>query len=362
MRYQRRKQCRLKKKEELSKQYNFEKVADFESLRKAFYKCRKGSNWKASVQRYGSNILRNSVLYSDTLKNGKDISKGFVEFDICERGKKRHIMSVHISERVCQKSLCDNSLVPLMEKTLIYDNGASQKGKGTEFAARRFKEALLAFYKKYHTNNGYIIMGDAHDYFGSLDHDYVEEIVRKNVLDKRAADLSTSFIKPFPRGLGLGSQTCQIEAVAYANAIDHYAVNIPDCEGYGRYMDDWYLIIKDKEKARKYLKCIAEKYKEIGIQMNSKKTQIIKISRGITWLQDRYFLIDTGKIIRKPSHKSITRNRKKLKKMLALYKDEKITKFELDYYYASWEGYIKHKKAYFAKESMNKLYKDSIGG
>ncbi len=50
------------------------------------------------------------------------------------------------------------------------------------------------------------------------------------------------------------------------------------------------------------------------IEMNPKKTQKIKLSHGFTWLQDRYFLTENGKVIRKASHKRIAQYRKKLKK------------------------------------------------
>ena len=68
---------------------------------------------KASTQRYKANALLNVVDTLDLLRSGKFKSKGFYEFDIIERGKERHIKSVHISERVVQRCLCDYSLVPI---------------------------------------------------------------------------------------------------------------------------------------------------------------------------------------------------------------------------------------------------------
>lgn len=53
--------------------------------------------------------------------NNKYKSGGFYEFTIMERGKLRHIKSVHISERVVQKCLCDYSLTPMLSRTFIYD-------------------------------------------------------------------------------------------------------------------------------------------------------------------------------------------------------------------------------------------------
>jgi hypothetical protein len=59
----------------------------------------------------------------------KSVQSAFVEFDLSEQGKTRHIKSVHISERVVQKYLCGNALVPVLSRSLIHDNRASVKTK-----------------------------------------------------------------------------------------------------------------------------------------------------------------------------------------------------------------------------------------
>ena len=75
-RYQRRKEKRDEKKRQRNEGYTFDAVTDFRNLRKSFYEARKGVNWKASVQRYGCNVLRNTMQASTDLRAGKNISKG----------------------------------------------------------------------------------------------------------------------------------------------------------------------------------------------------------------------------------------------------------------------------------------------
>ena len=53
LRYQRRKAKREAAKAKRNAEHDFQKVSSFGSLRKSFYVARKGTNWKASVQRYG---------------------------------------------------------------------------------------------------------------------------------------------------------------------------------------------------------------------------------------------------------------------------------------------------------------------
>ena len=106
---------------------DFEKVISLDSLYKAADEAQKGVKWKASVQRYNMTRMLNIYRAHKVLREGRDIRKGFICFDLIERGKLRHIKSVHFSERVIQKSICRNALYPILTDSLIYDNGASQR-------------------------------------------------------------------------------------------------------------------------------------------------------------------------------------------------------------------------------------------
>lgn len=356
-RYQRRRAKREEARLKRNEGYTFEAVTDFNNLRKAFYSARKSVNWKASVQRYGHNVLAHSIEASDMLRSGRNITKGFIEFDINERGKKRHITSIHISERVVQKSLCDYGIVPVMEKSLIYDNGASQKGKGTDFARDRLKKHLRQYYRKYGAE-GYILLGDCHDFFGSIDHSIVERNMRKMITDRRLVDLTMQFINPFERGLGLGSQVCQINAVSYQNDLDHCIKEEKRCKYYARYMDDFYIICRTKEEARELLDYLKDKYKEFLIDLNPNKTQIIKLTHGFIWLQDRVYLTRNGRVINKPGRSCITRNRRKLKAIAKRLDNGEIGYDRVQNFYASHKGYLSHKNAYRSRKNMDHLYNE----
>lgn len=355
-RYKRRKADRDARKARRNEGHTFETATSFEALLKSYYQCAKGTKWKASVQNYGCNVMRNSYIISRKLRNHQNISKGFVEFDLNERGKRRHIMSVHITERVPQKALCDYGIVPVMEKSLIYENGASQKGKGTDFCVNQLIKDLREYYRETGSNEGYILLGDGHDYFGSLRHDIVNQTMGRMIMDEKLIALAMSFVDPFPRGLGLGSQVCQINAVAYADDIDHYIKEVLGVRFYGRYMDDWNIIVRTKEEARELLDIITDLYAAKGIEMNRNKTLICKLSSGFVWLQDRYRLTETGKIIRKAPWKRLRANVKKLEKLA-----DRVNRGDLDYqsvrcYWNSIDGYLAGKTDGVARKRWADLY------
>ena len=188
-RAQRRREAReAHRRERLSEYDNFERVADYNSLYQAYKDARKGVGWKASVQRYRSELSRNLCKTHNALINGEDVRKGFIAFDLVERGKLRHIQSVHFSERVPQKSLSQNALMPVLSNSLIYDNGASRKGMGISHAIDRITLHLQEHYAKY-GNEGYILQIDLKDYFASIPHDKMKEQIRSKFTDQGVIQL-----------------------------------------------------------------------------------------------------------------------------------------------------------------------------
>ena len=185
MRYQRRKQKRLQKKQErFAAADNYDAVFTFDNLYNAYKKCCLGVGWKASTQQYRANAIVNVYNTLRTLQAGKFKTKGFYEFPRVERGKLRQIKSVHISERVVQRCLCDNSLVPILSRSFIYDNGACMAGKGIHFAVNRLVCHLQRHFRKYGTN-GYALVFDFSKFYDRILHDPLKEIIDKEITDTR---------------------------------------------------------------------------------------------------------------------------------------------------------------------------------
>lgn len=355
-RYLRRKAKRELTHKELNKLYgNYEIMASFEELARSYYECKKGVNWKLSVQKYGAKLYINSMQMHNLLVSGMYKQRPFVEFDLNERGKLRHIKSVYITDRVVQKSLCKNCLVPMLSNSFIYDNGASLKGKGTLFAINRLTEQLRRHYRKYGTE-GYIVLGDFKSYFDSLDHNIIYDIVNRAFDDKRILDLLKRMIEPFgAKGLGLGSQVCQILAVSYCNKLDH-AITCKYSLPYGRYMDDFYIICKDKAQANEILKIVKDICKDLKLTLNENKTQIVKLSHGFTFLKTKFYLTDSGKVIRKITKPNIIRQRRRLKKFKAKVDSGEMTFEMVKAAYMSWRGYALKKDCYFSIKNMDLLF------
>ena len=260
----------------------YEKLFDLNKLHEAYIKSKSGVEWKESVQRYGMNELLNIYELSEHLKNGTYKQKPFYEFDINERGKTRHIKSLHISDRVLQRALCDYILTPATEHHLIYDNAASIKGKGIEFSRKRLQTHLERYYRQY-GREGYVLQIDFSKYFDNIRHDVVIKQFKKLIDDERVIKLLTELVATFGennKGVGIGSQISQVIGIYYPTEIDNYCKIVKGCKFYGRYMDDTYIIHPDKMFLRELLHDIKAICDRLGIVINKKKTQIVKLSKS----------------------------------------------------------------------------------
>ena len=360
-RYERRKQKREAKKQHLKEFDSFENLISFKSLFKAAKKAACGVSWKASVQRYILTIIFRVIHTKKDLLKGKDIRQGFIEFDLNERGKERHIKSVHFNERVVQKSICTNAMKPILLNSVIYDNAASQKGKGTHFAINRLTDYLHWHYRHY-GNKGYILSIDFKSYFESIPHDVLKEIFRKKFTDERVIKLLDDFVDAFgERGLGLGSETSQINAVIHTDKIDHYIKEVERIKGYGRYMDDSWIIHTDKGYLEELLEELNAMYNDIGVTINRKKTHITDLKHGFTFLKTRFYLTDSGKVIKKPCRANITRMRRKLKRQAKLYQQGLMSFEDVQQSYISSRGSLIHKNARKTIYNLDMLFKQLFG-
>lgn len=349
-----------KRMEAVGENDSFLNAISLNALYKAAITTRRGVGWKASVKRFHMTLMKHIWRLHENLMNGKDVRKGFIVFYVVERGKKRKIMSVHYSERVVQKALCQSALYPIFTRSLIYDNGASQRGKGTAFALKRLTIHLRRHIHR-HGRKGGILLIDFKDYFGSIDHKALRDIYEKMIHDDRLRELIWMFVEAFgDKGLGLGSETSQINAITFRNRADHYAKEVLRIKGYAGYMDDTYLIHEDTGYLMECLEKLRIVYGSLGITVNEKKTRICDFKHGFTFLKTRFYITESGHIVKKPCRESIVRERRKLKGQAKLISKGELTAEDVRASYASWKGSMKGKDAYRTVKRMDALYNKII--
>ena len=354
-RYQRRKTERTEKK--ICREKRFEDVFTFQNLYKGYLRSRTGVMWKASTQTYKASALANIRKTQLQLMDGKWKSKGFCNFDLYDRGKLRHIRSVHIAERVVQHTLCDELLTPAITPSLIYDNSGSLKGKGMDFALQRCRRHIAEAVRKHDRDHLYVLVYDFKGYFDNIDHDEAMRLQMRYVSDERSLSLTRQLVDDFGEvGVGLGSQVSQTIATAIPNPLDHAFKQEMKIRWYGRYMDDGYAIHESCEHLEHCLERLRQLCGERNIPLNEGKTKIVSLRKGFVFLKMRFTITETGRIVQRASRKTIVRERRKITKLFGLLKAGKITVKDIETTMASMDGHLKRADSYNARKNLQALY------
>lgn len=268
-----------------------EELTTLEKLNNAFYKAAKASKWKPATQLYQAELLTKNIQLQKDLRNGTYRVEPTINFWINERGRRRYIESPRIRDRIVQKVLTTEILVPQLTKPLIYDNYASLKNRGTSFARKRIDVLLHKYIRKFGTD-GYVLLIDIKQYFQSIDHGILKKMVHERIKESpeimRLIDYVIDTSSHSDVGLNLGSEAPQIFAIFYLSPIDTFIKTVKGMKYYGRYMDDMFVISNSKEELKTLLEEIKVELAKLKLEISEKKTHITKLSRGFTFMQVKY--------------------------------------------------------------------------
>ena len=372
-------------------------VTDLNVLYDAYRASMKSSAWKREPQRFERDFLSEIVKIHDELESRTYVTSERHTFVTHERGKARLIHGARMRDRVVRHALCDNILNPTFERYTIYNNSASQKGKGVDFARKLFERDLHNYWLEHRNNDGYICFVDFSKFYDNVRHKEVKEAACR-VVDEMSGWLFSSIIDTFKvdvsymsdeeyahclekkynsieyyetvpenlktgkklmaKSVDIGDQISQSIGVFFPTPIDNYITIVRGHRRAGRYMDDIYIIHHDLGYLKETLKGVSEQAEKLGLYINEKKTHICKLSDKFTYLQMRYQLTETGKVFKRVKPATITRERRKLKKYKKLLDNGEVTYKNIEQSYKSWMG--KYTKVMSKRQTKNikRLYNE----
>ena len=173
-----------------------------------------------------------------------------------------------------------------------------------------------------------------------------------NSLNFRKATSNTA--KTIAKGVEIGSEVSQIIGVFYPCRLDNYIKIVKGCKFYGRYMDDFYIIHRDKVFLENILKDIQAISEQLGLHINFKKTHIKPLNHTFIFLKTKYTLTDTGKVVMSLSSDTFKREAIKLRKFKKLYLNKKLTLNIIISQYKSWRGSVTRKQ-FHNKKAVKQL-------
>lgn len=359
---------------------DYSTIADANTLWEAARRARKGTSWKESVQKFWWYRLSRITVMQDglyRLEHGMpgayQPSPGY-EFMLNERGRMRPICGQVVDDRVVSHALNDAVLLPAIRPYLIYDNAASLKDRGVDFARRRMKAHLQRYYQREGTNVGYIRLKDQSKYYDNIQHDQLREIIGRFTDDPlalklvdvlltesrldvsymtdaefersmetkfdrvayRAANYPKTGEKFLDKGMNVGDQFSQTAGIVYPYRVDSLAKTVLGSKSYERYMDDSADIDSDLDRLRSRGAAIDAEADRLGMHTNIRKTCITRIDKGFIWLQRKVRIREDGTVTMKLRPKAVTRIKRRIRKLRGKVESGRIPLADLTNMVKSW--------------------------
>lgn len=239
----------------------------------------------------------------------------------------REIIAADFRDRIVHHYIYDY-LYPVVEDLLIYDCYSCRSGRGTHFGVCRLSHHIRSISENY-TKPCYVLQLDIEGYFMHINrillyqktmaimdsikqkygeyryfswsrHSHIRyllgKIIFNNPLENCTYRTPLRYWQALPKskslkysppdcGLPIGNLTSQLFSNIYLNDFDHYIKRECKIKGYGRYVDDFYLIDSDRDRLLSLIPSIKEYLlREFGLTLHPRKIRLQEVRRGVTFL------------------------------------------------------------------------------
>ncbi len=342
------------------KRYNnlWSQITDFKNIFQAARQAQRGKRFRDNVLEFNYNLESELIAIQEELTLKTYLPGEYSTFQIVEP-KKRMISAAPYRDRVVHHSLC-NIIMPIFERSFIYDSYANRLGFGTHKALRRFTGFLRS--------SRYVFQADIQKYFPSIDHAILKDLVRQKIkckdtlwlIDKiidgsneqesanyyfAGDDLFTPYERR--RGLPIGNLTSQFFANLYLNNFDHFVKENLKATKYLRYVDDFAIFSNDKYYLEQARLKISEFLSTLRLKIHPIKSQIFETKHGATFLGFRVF----------PNHirvksENLRRARRRLRGLQEAFSNGEITFYQLSQSICSWIAHLEHGDTWRLREQI----------
>lgn len=313
---------------------------NFNNLLQAYERSIKKKRKCKEVIQYGLDLVNYIMTTMRELEEGSYEVGKYRQFEIYEP-KKRMIQSLPFKDRIVQQWYVEEFIKPIFIPTFIIDSYACLEGRGVHNGVRKLNRYMYNYGKKY--PDMYILKCDISKFFYSIHKQKLYSLIKRKVKDKDFLNLTRMLIyhDKNPVGIPIGNYTSQYFANIYLNTLDHYVKEKMKVKCYVRYMDDFILLLENKEKAKQALAEIREFLeKELQLKLNQ-KTNYFKAKQGVNFCG--YKITQKGILLKKENKKKIY---KKVKIWNKLYEEKKLNLAHTAMRLNSWKGHAGNADTY----------------
>lgn len=284
--------------------------------------ARKGGKRKtADTHLFEANLFENLTRLRDALWE-LDYKPSRGTAHIVFRPVQREIFAAPYVDRIVHHYIVD-AIVPWWDKRLCYESGSCRVGKGTSFCIERLKHHMASVSQGFQIKT-YVIKMDISGYFMHIKRDIlydrviwgldqqfannkgkryqilkhaIHEVIFDNPVDgvkiqgsyddwRGLPDDKSLFCQPPGQGMVIGNLTSQYFSNIYLDVLDRFIMLDLGYKGYGRYVDDFYIVVTEEDlpQALRDVKAIGTFMQGFGMAMNPKKTRVIGTWQGVPFL------------------------------------------------------------------------------
>ena len=333
-------------------------ITDFGNLLQASRQARKGKRSRPNVLVFESRLESELIKLQQQLRDKSYCPSGYHTFYI-HQPKTRLISAAPYRDRVVHHALCQ-IMMPIFERTFIYDSYANRIGFGTHRALKRF----TVFARQY----PYVLQCDIQKYFANIDHEILKTLIRRKIKCKDTLWLVDTIIDhsnpqeapilyfagddlltPIERrkGLPVGNLTSQLFANIYLNGFDHFVKQRLKISAYLRYVDDFALFSNNKAELQQARILLEDYLGSLRLKIHPIKSQLFKTKIGANFLGFR-ILPDRIRV----RSENLRRANKRLLKMQRAYQQQSMDLSQISCSIRSWLAHLEQGNTWRLREKM----------
>lgn len=316
----------------------FDKLT-FEALYNAYKRASLCKRKKKEVILFELNLETNLIKIYNELRFLTYKPSTYRTFTIYEP-KERIISSLPFYDRVIHQFYVEEFIKPFYVKRFIQDTYACIENRGTHKAV--FKLQYYLNEKNKENENFYVLKCDIKKFFFNIDKNILFNILKKDIKDKYLLKLSKIIIYNYQdNSIPIGNYTSQYFANIYLNELDHYLKDELKIKYYLRFMDDFILLLNNRNECIYYLnkiKSFLNSY--LNLELNS-KTRYFKF-KIFNYIDFCGYLVYLDKLLPRK------RNVRKIFKLINNHEIDDKFYLSLNSYLA----YLEYASCYFLKKEI----------
>lgn len=332
----------------------FDRIVSPESLFIAWEGFRKGKQSRKDVMQFEGRLEQHLFKLHRELQSGTYKHSAYSAFTICDP-KQRRIHKATVHDRIAHHAVFA-ALNPIFEPTFIAHSFSCRKGKGTHRGIEAL-EKMLRQVSRNCTRSCYALKCDVHQFFASVDHAILLEILEKRIKDERLLRLLKEIIGSFTsadptlfehKGIPIGNLTSQLFANVYLNEFDQFMKHKLKVKHFIRYTDDFVVVSDDEKYLHMLLPSIRSFLQEtLHLDLHPHKVTIRKFRQGIDFLG--YIVLPHHRLVRTKTKRRMLR---KLHEKVASSSVGLLSKENAEQSLHSYLGVLSHADCYRLSQDL----------